>query len=171
MPDYCPACSAIQELREDIVSAKGYVRPLSEFDRRHKRRAKALSATRIEKTEHVGKIVCYYSCSKCGTVVIPGETHVRNWTSPDHWLPITSGQRRGVAFDANGNPEGDGALRWAAWRKENRDKHNAAKRSRCAKNRDKESAARAERRRRQKERLKTQDEHHEQRNTGGDAAT
>lgn len=123
MPDYCPACDALQVLEEELDFAKGYVRPLSPFDRRNKRKAKSLSATRVEKTEHVGQVVYHYTCGVCGACVTPGVTHVRNWHKPDHWLPVDVEQVR------SDSTRDDRNAYLSAWRKENRDAVRAADRA------------------------------------------
>lgn len=114
MPDYCPACLNPQTLVDKVVEAKGYSRPLSEGDRRHKRRAKWLSPAKIESVEHVGRLVLTYVCSVCGYEVVPGVTHHRNWANPDHWVPV------GKQVD-KGDAGVDNAAYLAAWEVENPD--------------------------------------------------
>lgn len=92
MPNYCPACGATQHVV--VTAARGYARPLSDGDRRRKRRSRRPPRLSSAIPEPVGRITTQYQCDACDAVVVPGVSHVRNWNSPDNWLPVREWEKQ-----------------------------------------------------------------------------
>lgn len=85
LPNYCPRCR--NEQTTVLVEATGYARPISAGDRRQRGVSSFIPAWRVASWDPVGRIRVEYECESCGFVVIPGVTHIRNWTFPDYWVP------------------------------------------------------------------------------------